>query len=167
MGKKKRLPGQISVWEPTPRDIMKEVLHFSQISSSDMIFDLGCGDGRMLIEAAKEYGASAIGFDINGWLVRKTRQDARKNGVGHLVKARKQNMMKIQELHRATVIYMYLPDGAIRKIFPILYDQCKKGTKIITLGSYHVTGDNKNYPVYKEMVINNPERFWKIRMWII
>lgn len=164
---RRKLPGQISVWEPTPRDIMKEVLHFSQISKGDMIFDLGCGDGRILIEAAKKYDAKAIGFDINPWLVKKTRQDAKENKVGRLVKARKQDILKIQDFHLANVVYLYLPDGAVHKIFPILYDKCRKGTKIITLGSHHVTGNNKHYPVYKEMTINKPARFWKIRMWLI
>ena len=168
-----KIKGQIEVWEPTPKKIIKEILHFSQISSQDTIFDLGCGDGRIIIPAAKIYGARAVGFEIDPWLVKETKKKAKKNNVN--VEVYEQDIAKVS-LSQATVVYLYLSDDVIHDIFPIIYEKCEKGTKLVVLSPGWVTKKfpikHKKYPPYKEMKINvwcgkwYVTDSWKIRMWI-
>lgn len=157
---------RISCWEPTPSTILDEVLHFTQIKQEDVLFDLGSGDGVVLTRAAELYGCRAVGLEITPHLIKATRKRAKQIGVKKLVTVRNQDMRKAN-YERASIVYMYLPDGAVNKMFPILKKYCRQGTKIVTLGSNHVSGNFKSVKPYKMLQINLPDRFWKMRMWLV
>lgn len=165
-------PDRVSVWEATPAYILDEVLHFAQIKSTDTVFDLGSGDGCVLVRASQLYGCRSVGLEITQKLIAATRRRAKKQGVNKLVKVRRQDMQKAR-YRKASIIYMYLPDGAVKKMLPILKKRCKKGTKIVTLGSTNVSGNYEKLKPYKEMhlqtekPVGDPYNFWKFRMWIV
>jgi precorrin-6B methylase 2 len=159
-------PDRVSVWEATPKPILDEVLHFAQIKPSDVLFDLGSGDGCVLIRASQLYGCRSVGLEITQKLIDVTRHRAKKRGVDQLVKVRNQDMKKAQ-YKNATIVYMFLPDGAVKKMVPILQKRCKKGTKIVTLGNDYVSGEYKVLTPYKELHLQLPNKFWKFRMYLV
>ncbi len=159
-------PDRVSVWEATPEQVLNEVINFSQIKKSDAFYDLGSGDGCVLIRAAETHGCKVTGLEITQNLINRTLQKAKKRGVEHLVTIKNKDMRKAN-YRKASIVYMYLPDGAVKKMFPILLKQLKKGSKIVTLGSTHVTGDYPQLKPFKTLHIEMPERFWKLRMWIV
>src|SRR5262245_42827675 len=73
------------VYVPTPQPIVDKMLELARVKKDDLVYDLGCGDGRIVVTAAKRYGAHAVGFDIDPVRVKEARQNVKKNGVEHLV----------------------------------------------------------------------------------
>ena len=70
---------------PTPKDVVNRMLDLAQIKKTDLVYDLGCGDGRIVVAAAKRFGCKAVGYDIDPERVRESRENVKKNKVEHLV----------------------------------------------------------------------------------
>src|SRR5215467_13399799 len=92
----------VSGWSPTPIAVVTEALRLAELGSGDLLFDLGCGDGRVVVRAAKMAGARAIGVDIDRSLLRSTRQRIERAGVGDHVRIRRQNLLAIPDIRRAS-----------------------------------------------------------------
>src|SRR5262245_34279512 len=73
------------VYEPTPHDIVKRMLELAKVKKGELVYDLGCGDGRIVIAAAKQFGARAVGYDLDPRRVKESRANVRKNKVDKLV----------------------------------------------------------------------------------
>src|SRR4051812_25371506 len=73
------------IYVPTPHEVVDRMLELAKIRDGDIVYDLGCGDGRIVVTAAKRYGVKAVGFDIDPKRVAEARANVRKNGVDHLV----------------------------------------------------------------------------------
>src|SRR5437773_3899825 len=100
---------RISSWAPTPRRVVIEALRLAEVQSNDLVYDLGCGDGRVVVITARLFGARAIGFEIDPKRLTQTQARIARFGVGDLVQIRRQSMLAIPDLYRATVVYLYLP----------------------------------------------------------
>src|SRR6188768_841017 len=74
------------VYVPTPQAVVDRMLEMAEVKTGDIVYDLGCGDGRIVVTAAKRYGVRAVGFDIDPQRVKEARENARANGVEHLVR---------------------------------------------------------------------------------
>src|SRR4030067_1417817 len=72
-------------YQPTPQDVVEEMLNRAGVTKDDVVYDLGCGDGRFVITAAKKFGARGVGIDIDPVLIEKSNENARKEEVTHLV----------------------------------------------------------------------------------
>ena len=83
-GQEVRKPDVIYV--PTPQEVVNKMLELAQVKKTDLVYDLGCGDGRIVVTAAKKYGTKAVGFDIDPQRVKESRENVAKNNVEHLVK---------------------------------------------------------------------------------
>jgi len=127
-GEPKRKPDVHFV--PTPDPVIKKMLDVANVTKDDLVYDLGCGDGRILIMAAKKYGARAIGFDIDPAMVQKARANARKAGVQHLVTIKEADIFQL-DLSPATVITMYLLPKLNVKLIPQL-EKLKDGVRIVS-----------------------------------
>jgi SAM-dependent methyltransferase len=107
------------------------MLRMAGVGKDDLVFDLGSGDGRIVIEAARLYGASGVGVELDPDLVRRARDNARQANVSHLVEFRQQDIMTV-DLSPATVVTLYLGREANLKLRPLLLSQLRPGTRVIS-----------------------------------
>ena len=117
------------VYVGTPNDVVAKMLEMANIQKSDLVYDPGCGDGRMVVMAAKKYGCKAVGFEIVPKLIAEGRQLAKKRKVDDLVKIEDQDIFKV-DYSPATVISMYLLPDMIVKLLPAL-EKMKPGSRIV------------------------------------
>jgi hypothetical protein len=126
--KEMRQPDVIFV--PTPQGVVDKMLELAEVKPGDVVYDLGCGNGRIVVTAAKKYGVKAIGFDINPVRVKESLENVRENNVGHLVTIRQDDIFTL-DLSEATVITLYLLPSLNVKLMPQLA-KCKPGTRIVS-----------------------------------
>ncbi len=127
------IPSQPYVpWVPTRDHVINRVFRIARLGKNDIFYDLGCGDGRVAIEAAKRYEVKAVCIEIRRDLVEKARKRVREEGVEDLVKIIHGNFFEIP-LHEATVVYMYLLTSVNNMLKPKLRRELRVGARIITL----------------------------------
>lgn len=118
------------VYVPTPHDVVAKMLEMAQVSKDDVVYDLGCGDGRIVVTAAKQYGCRGVGFDVDPVRVDESRENASKNGVARLVEI-KQDDIFVQDLSPASVVTLYLLPRLNVRLIPQL-DKLKPGSRIVS-----------------------------------
>jgi SAM-dependent methyltransferase len=116
---------------PTPPDVVKAMLKLADVKPSDVIYDLGCGDGRIAIAAAKEFGARAVGIDIDPKRISEARENANSAGVADRVKFMLGNLFGA-DVHDATVVTLYLLPTVNLQLKPKLLRDLKPGTRIVS-----------------------------------
>jgi SAM-dependent methyltransferase len=115
----------------SPETIVEEMLRLADIKKDDVIYDLGSGDGRIVLAAARLYGARGIGFELDSDLVRRSTESARRAGVAHLVEFRQQDVLTV-DLSPATVVTIYLSRDANLKLRPALRSQLRPGSRVVS-----------------------------------
>jgi len=115
----------------TPEDVVDRMLDLADTTSRDTVYDLGCGDGRIPIAAAKKYGARGVGLDIDPKLVALARENAKAAGVERLVDFRVQNVLDA-DVSPATVVTLYLLSSSNERLRPMLQQQLKPGARIVS-----------------------------------
>lgn len=116
---------------PTPQDVVDRMLADANVTSSDTVYDLGSGDGRIVITAAKKYGAHGVGIDIDPDRISESRSNARRAGVSGLVEFQRGDILQV-DVSRATVVTLYLVSSANLKLRPILTKQLRPGARIVS-----------------------------------
>lgn len=116
---------------PTPYPVIDAMLTLAHVGPSDLLIDMGCGDGRIAIQAAKRYGAHAIGVDINPERVAEAKENAKRAGVEHLVRFEERNVYDT-DVSNATVVAMYLLQNMQIKLRPALQRQLRPGARIVS-----------------------------------
>lgn len=116
---------------PCTQKIVEVILELAKINSQDIIYDLGSGDGRILITAVKQYGIRGVGIDIDPTRVEEARLKALKNGVSEQLKFYRQDLF-VSNFADATVIFIYLLPHLNLRLRPQLWNQLKPGTRIIS-----------------------------------
>ena len=122
---------QLAPYVPTPQDVVDRMLTLANVAKSDVVFDLGCGDGRIPITAAKKYGARGFGVDIDPQRIAEANANAKAAGVERLVSFRLQDAMTT-DVSGATVVTTYLLSASNLKLRPRLTAQLKPGSRIVT-----------------------------------
>ncbi len=115
---------------PTPQDVVEEMLAVAQVGPKDLVYDLGSGDGRIVITAAKQFGARAVGIEIDPDLVRDSIADAEHAGVTSLVRFIQADLFTI-DISPATVVTIFLLPEFNRKLLPKLLAELRPGTRIV------------------------------------
>jgi len=115
---------------PTPMAAVDKMLELAQVKKSDLVYDLGCGDGRIVIAAAKKYGCKAVGYDINPERVKESRANVDANDIGDLVKIEQADVFTL-DLSDANVITLYLLPSLNVKLIPQL-EKLKPGSRIVS-----------------------------------
>ncbi len=123
---------------PTPMPVVEKMLEMAQVSSSDVVYDLGCGDGRVVITSAKKYGAHGVGIDIVPQRIKESKEGAKKAGVEKLVEFRLGDVMKM-DFSKATVVTLYLLPESNELLRPLLERQLKPGIYVVS-HNYHIPG---------------------------
>ena len=116
---------------PTPPNVVEAMLELAQLRADDFVIDLGSGDGRIVISAAKKYGARGMGVELDGALVSQARREAERQGVGNKVEFRAENLF-VTELDRATVVTTYLYPQVNIALRPRIFAELKPGTRIVS-----------------------------------
>lgn len=116
---------------PTPQDVVDRMLELAGVSESDVVYDLGCGDGRIVITAAREYGARGVGVDIDPQRIAEANANAEAEGVQHLVTFIEQDAMAV-DVSDATVVTLYLLSSSNLKLRPLLTEQLAPGARIVS-----------------------------------
>ena len=115
----------------TPRDVVERMLALAEVRPSDVVYDLGCGDGRIVIAAAKAYGVRAVGVDLDAQRIADARANARAAGVEHLVTFHVQDALQT-DLSGATVVTLYLVASLNARLRPRLMSQLRPGARIVS-----------------------------------
>jgi precorrin-6B methylase 2 len=116
---------------PTPQEVVDEMLRIANVQKSDKLYDLGSGDGRIVITAAKRFGTRGVGVDLDPERVQDANRNARKAGVTELVEFRQQDLFKTS-LKDATVVTLYLLPEVNMRLRPKLFQELKPGTRIVS-----------------------------------
>ncbi len=123
-------------YEPTENEIVTAMLKLADVKGSDVVYDLGCGDGRIVIEAARRYGARGVGIDIDPQRIREARENARKAGVTGKVEFRNEDLFEAN-IRPASVVMLYLFPWVNLKLRPKLLAELKPGTRVVS-HSHHM-----------------------------
>ena len=145
------------VFVPTPPDVVDAMLKLAKVTSSDVVYDLGSGDGRILIAAAKTYAAHGVGNDIDPERVREATANARASNVADKVTFRREDLF-VADISPATVVTLYLSPSVNSRLAPKLMMELKPGTRIVShafdLGSWK--------PLQRITVSGRPLFFWTV-----
>lgn len=116
---------------PTPQPVVDKMLDLAKVGKKDVLYDLGCGDGRIVITAAKERGARGTGIDINPARIQEAKANAKEAGVSDKVDFKVGDLFQ-SDFSKATVVTLYLLPDINRKLRPQLWKQLKVGTRVVS-----------------------------------
>jgi protein-L-isoaspartate O-methyltransferase len=156
-----RAPGSVAPDVRTPQVVVVEMLRLAQVTSRDVVYDLGSADGRIVITAAQEFGARGVGLEIEPDLVAEAERNARRAKVADRVRFVQQDIFEA-DLSEATVVTIYLSAEANARLRPKLLAQLKPGSRIVS----------HDFPMAAwkpDRVVNfkGPERTHVLSLWIV
>lgn len=143
---------------PTPMAVVDGMLDLAQVHAGDVLYDLGAGDGRIAIEAAKRFGIRAVGIEINPRMVERARANVRRAGVANLVEIRQGDALKT-DIREATVVTLFLFAELNLELRPKLQAQLRPGARVVS----HRFAMGDWAPDAQTTVHGNPIYLWKIR----
>lgn len=146
---------------PTPYRVVDEMLRLAEVNSEDVLYDLGCGDGRIVITAARQFGIRGVGVDIDPQRIRESRKNASQAQVDHLVRFQEQNLFDT-DLREATVVTLYLLSEVNLILRPKILSELKPGTRIVS----HDFRMNEWTPDKTSLVIQDGRRHW-VYYWMV
>lgn len=118
------------IFVPTPQDVVDKMLELVQLKKEDLVYDLGCGDGRIVVTAAQKYGCKCVGYDIDPKRIKESLENVEKNKVGDLVRIEQKDIFTL-DLSKANVITLYLLPSLNVKLIPQL-EKLKPGSRIVS-----------------------------------
>ncbi len=147
---------------PTPPEVIDRMLELAEVKKGDVVYDIGSGDGRILIRAAKKYGARGVGIEIDPDLVERSRTKAKDEGVDNLVEFHQQDALTV-DVSPATVVTLYMLPDFNAKLRPILERGLKPGARVVA----HDFGIEGWTPVKTEKVNGTWHHTHTILLWRI
>jgi SAM-dependent methyltransferase len=146
------------VYVPTPQSVVDAMLELAAVTPNDVVYDLGSGDGRIVITAAKKFGARGVGIEIDPALVKKATENAAADGVSDRVRFVTQDLFKA-EISDATVVTLYLLQSINERLRPKLIRELKPGARVVS----HVFNMGPEWPPEKEVAVGASRIFlWRI-----
>ena len=142
-------------WLPTPKSKVRKMLEFAKVRAGDVVYDLGSGDGRIIIMAAEEFGAQSVGIEADPIRQRWSRLMIRRHRLKDKVSVLRGNFFNFN-IGDATVVTLYLGAGVNNKLRDKLATELKPGTRIIShhfiLKDWKVAEENKEEDLYKYVI---------------
>src|SRR5580700_5994530 len=136
---------------PTTEAAVQAMLKLAGVKKSDVVYDLGCGDGRIVIAAAKSFGARGVGIDINPVRINEAKENARTAGVENLVRFEENDLFQA-DIREATVVTLFLLPHINLKLRPKLLQDLKPGTRIVSN-----TFDMDDWKAEKEVTVGDAD----------
>jgi SAM-dependent methyltransferase len=121
----------IAPFVPTPHEVVDRMLELAEVKNGDLLYDLGSGDGRIVISAARRYGIRAVGFEIDTGLVKEARAAIKEAGLDHLAEIQEQDVRTV-DLSPATIVTLYLYPAANLRLRSTIMRQLKPGSRVIS-----------------------------------
>ena len=118
------------IFVPTPQNVVDKMLELAKLKKDDLLYDLGCGDGRIVVTAAKKSGCRAVGYDVDPQRIQESRDNVEKNDVGDLVRIEEKDIFTL-DLSKADVVTLYLLPKLNVRLIPQL-QKLKPGSRIIS-----------------------------------
>jgi len=145
----------LAPYVPTPLEVAETMLQMAGVNEKDVVYDIGCGDGRIVVMAAKRYGARGVGIELDPERLKEARLNAQKAGVEELVEFRREDATK-SDYSEATVVTMYLLPESNELLRPILEAQLKDGARVVS-HNYDIIGWKNRETGYQTVEIWNGE----------
>ena len=142
------------IYVPTPQPVVDAMLELARVTRTDVVYDLGSGDGRIVIAAAKKYGASGVGIELDPALVKQARANAAAAGVAGRVRFITGDLFTA-DLSRASVVTLYLLQSINERLRPKLVRELKPGTRIVS----HVFNMGPEWPPEKTLTVDRSRLF--------
>jgi ribosomal protein L11 methylase PrmA len=114
----------------TPQDVVERMLEMAGVTKNDVLYDLGCGDGRIIVTAARKYGCKTVGYDLDPLRLEEARENAARHGVSHLVTIERKDVLKA-DFQEATVVTLYLGTEINARLIPQL-EKLRPGARIVS-----------------------------------
>ncbi len=131
-------PNNLAPFVPTPEPVVIKMLEAAELKPGELLYDLGCGDGRILFMAVQKFGARAVGVEISSKLVRQTGEKAAALGLQNQVKVVEGNLLEV-DIRDADVVTLYLQRLTNEKLKPILKKQLRPGARVVS-HDYEIMG---------------------------
>ena len=119
------------IYVPTPEEVVEAMLQVAKVTKADVVYDLGTGDGRIPVTAAKKYGARGVGIDIDPQRIKDANENVQRSGVGDKVRIIQADLFEAN-ISEATVVTLYLLPSLNQKLMPKLMKDLKPGTRIVS-----------------------------------
>ena len=142
---------------PSPDDVIEAMLKLAETTAQDTVYDLGCGDGRIVVMAAKKFGAASVGIDIDPDRIKEAHEFAAENGVAGKVKFVEQDLFQA-DIHEATVVTLYLLTSVNLKLRPKLQKELKPGARIVS----HQFNMGDWQPEKRILIGGRPIYLWRV-----
>lgn len=146
-----------TLYLPTPQPVVDAMLRLAGVSRADIVYDLGSGDGRIPIAAARTYGARGVGIELDGRMLELARANARKSGMERLVEFRQEDLFRA-DIREATVVTLFLFPQMNLRLAPKLRAELRPGTRIVS----HRFGLGDWPPDTTVEVAGHPLFIWKV-----
>jgi uncharacterized protein (TIGR03000 family) len=118
---------------PTPDDVVDEMCRVAKVGKNDVVYDLGCGDARMVITAVKKFGAKkGIGIELDPKMVAESKANVKKAGLENKIDIREGDVLKVKDLADANVVLLYMGDDINLRLRPILKSTLKPGSRVVS-----------------------------------
>lgn len=156
-------------YEPSSPAIVNEMLRMAAVTKNDIVYDLGSGDGRIVITAAQTTGARGIGVDIDPELIAESRKNAESSNIGHLVQFRKEDLYTT-DISKATVVMLYLSPDANLKLRPRLLTELKPGARVVShshrMGDWKPDSESEveNHFIYSWIIPSDVSGRWRLEV---
>jgi uncharacterized protein (TIGR03000 family) len=161
-----RFPDKILVrYVPTPQEIVDKMCDLAEIKKGEVVYDLGCGDGRLVITAVKKYGAKrGVGVDIDPVRIKECLDNAKKEGLETVVEFRKADVLKLNDISDANVVLLYMGEDLNKALRPILQKSLKPGSRVVS----HRFLMGSEWPPEKSItVMDNRGEEYRLHLWNI
>jgi cyclopropane fatty-acyl-phospholipid synthase-like methyltransferase len=158
-------PDKIQViYSPTPRDVVEAMCKLAKVTPEDIVYDLGCGDGRIVITAVEKFKAKkGVGIDIDPKLVKECQASAKKAGIEDRVEFRQGDVLNISDLSTANVVMLYMGEDINLRLKPILQKTLKPGARVVS----HRFGMGDWKPVKTETIHSSDGYDCEILLWVV
>ena len=145
------------IFVPTPQEVVDAMLKLAKVSANDVVYDLGSGDGRIPITAARTYGARGVGIDIDPQRIKEATENLKTSGMGDKVRFLNQDLFTTN-ISEATVVTLYLLPSLNLKVLPKLNAELKPGTRVVS----HAFDMGDAKPISTQNVNGRTIYFWTI-----
>ncbi len=158
------------IYVPTEESVIEKMFDMAKVTKKDVVFDLGCGDGRICAMACKKFDIPAVGIDLNPERIKECMDTIKKYGVEDYVdkkfmlEYRLGNALNVPDFNRASVVMLYMLPEFMNMLEPIARKTLKPGSRIVS-HDYH--WDNKDWPPEQEIEFQGPNRKHTLYLWTV